>query len=358
MRPNSRTESRLSRLEADALGKQPVHKALAKLTACIMVVAALSSAGAQSTPGAAPAKSTTVIPKLAAGDHTFRLAHGGRSREYIVHMPDGVEGQKALPILLAFHGGGGEAEQYKRSAGLDAISNREKFIVVYPYGTGALPRRLLTWNAGECCGSAMNRNVDDVGFAIAVLDDVMKRTAVDTHRVYATGHSNGAMMSYRLAAERADRIVAIGAVAGAYNLGSFSPSRPVAVLDVHSVSDPRALYNGGMGPAFPGTTVQSSHRPVMEGINRWARNNRCGDSTVVETRTGKTGTSDAGQTAQLIVWKNCAAGGELAHWKLTGVGHGWPGDTSAATRERIIGKPTTLISAAEEVWKFVSKVKR
>lgn len=296
--------------------------------------------------------------KLAPGDHTFRIEHGGRSREYIVHMPSTPDSVKTLPILLAFHGGGGEAEQYKRSAGLDAVSDREKFVVVYPYGVGALPRRLLTWNAGECCGPAMNRNVDDVSFAIAVLDDVMRRTGIDTRRVYATGHSNGAMMSYRLAAERADRIVAIAAVAGAYNFGKFAPSRPVAVLDIHSVGDPRALYNGGMGPAFPGTTVQSSHRPVMEGINRWARHNKCADSTVSETRTGQAGTDNAGQTASLIVWKRCVSGGSLAHWKLTGVGHGWPGDTQAANRERTIGKPTTLISAAEEVWKFVSKVKR
>jgi polyhydroxybutyrate depolymerase len=308
--------------------------------------------------GQAPPAARAPAARLAAGDHTFRLQHGGRNREYIVHMPRGADAQKAMPILLAFHGGGGEAEQYKQSAGLDAVSEREKFVVVYPYGVGALPRRLLTWNAGECCGAAMNRNADDVGFAIAVLDDVIRRTSIDQTRVYATGHSNGGMMAYRLAAERADRIVAIAPVAGAYNLGTFAPARPVAVLDIHSVSDPRALYNGGMGPPFPGTTVRSSHRPVMEGIGRWTRYNKCGDSTITETRTGQAGTNNAGQTAMLITWRRCASGGDVAHWKLSGVGHGWPGDSSAAARERIIGKPTSLISAAEEVWKFVSKVKR
>jgi len=325
------------------------------------IVWLLCASATVSQPGvaqSASAAAATVAQKLAPGDHTFRIEHAGRNREYIVHLPAGTDNVKALPILLAFHGGGGEAEQYQQSAGLDAVADREKFVVVYPYGMGVLPRRLLTWNAGECCGLAMNRNVDDVGFAVAVLDDVMRRTPIDKGRVYATGHSNGAMMSYRLAAERADRIVAIAAVAGAYNQETFAPSRPVAVLDIHSVSDPRALYNGGMGPAFPGTSVQSSHRPVLTGINRFTRNNKCADSTVTETRTGQAGTNNAGQSATLITWKRCAAGGAVAHWKLTGVGHGWPGDMSAAARERIIGKPTTLISAAEEVWKFVSKVKR
>lgn len=324
----------------------------------VLFVAALSlmPCGLQAQSRDAAKQSPAV--KLSAGDHTFRIEHGGRSREYIVHVPAIPDNARSLPLLFAFHGGGGEAEQYQKSAGLDAVSDREKFVVVYPYGTGALPRRLLTWNAGECCGPAMNRNVDDVGFAIAVLDDVMRRTSIDKGRVYATGHSNGAMMAYRFGAERADRIVAIAPVAGAYNLGAFAPTRPVAVLDIHSEGDPRALYNGGMGPSFPGTTVKSSHRPVMEGINRWTRNNKCADSTVTEKRTGQAGTNNTGQTATLITWKRCAAGGDVAHWKLTGVGHGWPGDVQEAARERTIGKPTTLVVAAEEVWKFVSKVKR
>lgn len=296
-------------------------------------------------------------PVLSAGNHTVRIRFGGKNREYIVHVPGGAP--TALPLLLAFHGGGGEAEGFQKYAGLDAVSDREKFLVVYPYGTGVLPRRLLTWNAGECCAQAMNNKVDDVGFAMAVIDDVIRQTPVDTKRIYATGHSNGAMMAYRLAAEHAERIAAIAPVSGAYNLEKFAPSRPVAVLDMHSVDDPRALYNGGMGPAFPGTNSTSSHRAVMDGIHRWTRNNKCtGDSTVAETRTGKAGSVNVGQTATLLVWKGCPPGGEVAHWKLTGVGHGWPGDEGAAKRERIIGPQTTLVIAAEEVWKFVSKVKR
>lgn len=294
---------------------------------------------------------------LSAGNHTFKIQFGGRSREYIVHVPPGAS--TALPLLLAFHGGGGEAAGFQKYAGLDAVSDREKFLVVYPYGSGVFPRRLLTWNAGECCSYAMKNNIDDVGFAMAVLDDVIRRTGVDTKRIYATGHSNGAMMSYRLAAEHAERIAAIAPVSGAYNLQKFAPSQPVAVLDIHSVDDPRAVYNGGMGPAFPGTQEKSSHRPVMDGIHRWTVNNKCkGDSTVAETRKGKPGTENGSQTATLLVWKGCATGGDVAHWKLTGVGHGWPGDDGAVLRERIIGPQTTLVLAAEEVWKFVSKVKR
>lgn len=297
----------------------------------------------------------TARASLTAGDHSLALQHGGRRRAYFVHVPR-ASTDRARPVVIAFHGGGGEAEGFKEYAGLDAVANREGFIVVYPNGTGVLPRRLLTWNAGECCGYAMNQRVDDVGFAVAVLDDLARRTSIDSRRVYATGHSNGAMMAYRLGAERADRIAAIVPVAGAIGHDRFTASRRVAVLAIHSVDDPRAMYDGGTGPPFPGTNVRSSHRPVMEGLEKWRRHNGCSPQTrVADTRTGRSGTQP--QTATLLEWQGCAAGAPVAHWKLTGVGHGWPG-TDPRGRNEIIGTPTTLINAAEEVWRFVSRVTR
>ncbi len=301
--------------------------------------------------GAAPQRATAA---LTAGDHTVALQHGDRRRSYLVHVPRAGAGG-ARPLVLAFHGGGGEADGFRGYAGLDAVADREGFIVAYPNGSGVLPRRLLTWNAGECCGYAMNQRVDDVGFAVAVLDDLARRLSIDPGRVYATGHSNGAMMAYRLGAERADRFAAIVPVAGAISQARFAPGRRVAVLAIHSVDDPRALYNGGVGPPFPGTDVRSAHRPVTEGLEKWRVYNRCAAATrTLDTRKGRSGRME--QTAALIEWEGCAEGVRVAHWKLTGVGHGWPG--SDPGRERIIGPPTTLVNAAEEIWRFVSQVSR
>jgi polyhydroxybutyrate depolymerase len=323
----------------------------------ILGAALLSALGASCRRAARETPQQAPDQALAAGNHTVAIRHGGRNREYIVHVPRGAAA--ARPVVVAFHGGGGEAAGFQGYAGLDAVADREGFVVVYPFGTGPLPRRLLTWNAGECCGYAMNQNIDDVAFAVAVLDDVARRTTIDQGRVYATGHSNGAMMSYRLGAERADRIAAIVPVAGAYDMERFAPTRPVAVLHIHSVDDPRALYNGGLGPPFPGTNVRSSHKPVMDGIDRWLRNNGCGTQPrTTESRTGRAGTVNAGQTATLLTWDGCARNAPVAHWRLSGVGHAWPGNERAELREEIIGPATTLVVAAEEVWRFVAPIRR
>ena len=290
---------------------------------------------------------------LRMGDHTFSIRHGGRNRTYIVHMPTG---SGPLPVMIAYHGGGGEASGFKTYAGLDAIADREHFIVVYPNGTGILPNRLLTFNGGGCCGFAKERNIDDVGFTMAVIEDLAKKTQIDRSRVYATGHSNGAIMAYRLAAERADQIAAIAPIAGAMSVTSFSPSRPVAVMHVHSVDDPRALYEGGLGPPFPGTNNRETHQPVQKGLDQWVRAGGCTPTpSTAETRRGRAGTKEATHTATKLVWSGCNGGIEIVHWKLTGAGHGWPGHERDGLAEAIVGPHTSIVDAAEEAWKFVSR---
>ena len=187
-----------------------------------------------------------------------------------MHLPPRFAERGPLPVLLAFHGGGGSAQGFQKYAGLDAVADREGFVVVYPDGSGRLGRRLLTWNAGGCCGSAREDRVDDVGFTIRLLGDLARDLPLDRTRVYATGHSNGAMMAYRLAAEAAERIAAIAPVAGAMQLASFAPARPMPVLHVHSVDDPRALYLGGLGPPFPFTRTRVEHNAVEAELARWA----------------------------------------------------------------------------------------
>jgi polyhydroxybutyrate depolymerase len=286
---------------------------------------------------------------LAAGNHELTIRHGGRQRRYIVHVPPGATGN--LPVLLAFHGGGGNASGFQQYAELDPIADRERFLVVYPNGTGPLPNRLLTWNAGDgCCGYALNNQVNDLGFAISVVSDLETRTPIDRQRVYATGHSNGAIFAHRLAAERSGIIAALAPVAGSLDLRSFAPTRAVPVLQIHSVDDPRALYAGGLGPPFPGTDNRVQHQPVQAGLDRWIVANGC--STRADTAAVKPGT---GQSATQLVWRGCRGGAEVAHWKLTGSGHGWPGDAPPPGGESIAGPQTRLIRAADEVWAFVSR---
>jgi polyhydroxybutyrate depolymerase len=259
--------------------------------------------------------------------------------------------------VLAFHGGGSEPATFQEYAGLDAVADREGFLVAYPYGTGPLPRRILTWNGGGCCGYAMEHGIDDVGFAVALLESLVERSRIDPRRVYATGHSNGSMMAYRLGAERADRVAAVAGVAGAMNLDRFDPARAVPILHIHSLDDPRAPYEGGLGPPFPLTDQRSEHRGVQEMLDRWIAHDGCApEPEVGAPLRGAPGTEDEGHTATRLVWRPCREGAEVVHWRLTGAGHGWPGGrTDRAGAERLVGPRTTIVDAAEEAWDFFAR---
>jgi len=62
-----------------------------------------------------------------------------------------------------------------------------------------------TWNAGWCCGKAEKNGVDDVGFISALIDKMLDDYNISPDKVYVTGMSNGAFMSYRLAVNSAKK---------------------------------------------------------------------------------------------------------------------------------------------------------
>ncbi|HEY6241301.1 MAG TPA: alpha/beta fold hydrolase [Burkholderiales bacterium] len=284
---------------------------------------------------------------LAPGDHRFTVAAGGMERSYIVHVPPAPAGSA---VVINFHGGGGEAESHQKYVRMDALADREGFITVYPYGTGASKTRLLTWNAGTCCGSAARNKVNDVGFVAALLDDLALRTPYDQGRVYATGLSNGAMMVYRLAAELPERIAAIAPVAGMMAPETFKAVRPVPIVHIHSVDDPRALYQGGLGPPFPFTSARVMHLPVEETMSKWIGFEGCGRRPV-EGERREWRTRAGMHTATRIAFSGCRGGAEVLLWKLTGAGHVWPGGTRDYLT-RWLGPSTMVIDANEEIWRF------
>lgn len=153
-------------------------------------------------------------------------------------------------------------------SGMSELADREGFLAVYPAGTGRFKRRLLTWNAGNCCGYAMDRRVDDAAFLAALIERLVKEGRADPKRVFMTGMSNGAMMAQRFACERADLVAAIAPVAGQLNVESCKPSRPVSVLMIHGLKDEHAPYAGGEGERMIKPRVD---RSVPDSAAAWER---------------------------------------------------------------------------------------
>jgi polyhydroxybutyrate depolymerase len=294
---------------------------------------------------------------LPPGDHAVALIHDGRTRRYLLHLPPQAARDAALPVVLVFHGAAADAGRNRAWLGLDAYADREGFVVVHPDGTGPLPRHIHMWNAGACCGSAQWGRVDDVGFVLALLDDLATRAPVDAARVYATGFSNGAMLTYRLAAEASERIAAIAPVAGASDVPLDARVRPMPVMHVHSVDDPFVPYGGGTTPIVP--FLFSIRHPAVEDVVRaWARHAGCPAEPATDGPLVRPpGGVDAGHAATRLVWQPCAGGTEVMLWRLTGPGHVWPGPPPRYPRW-LIGPASGVIDVREEMWRFFRRFTR
>lgn len=281
------------------------------------------------------------VSPLSPGDYSRTVQVDGSERSYVVHVPPQYAPDSPTPVVLAFHGGGANARNMIAFSGLNEKADRAGFIVVYPQGSGHL-ERMLTFNAGNCCGQAAARNVDDVAFVRHVLDDVEGMAHVDRRRVFATGMSNGGMMAYRLASEMSDRIAAIAPVSGPMGTKECRPGRAVSVMHFHGDADEFAPFAGGKGRGPSGTEFYS----VEHSINAWVNANGCRKSPRTTQLPDR---EKDGTTVRQVRYESGKEGAEVVLVVIEGGGHTWPGNEP---RMRSLGASTRDISANDMMWEF------
>jgi polyhydroxybutyrate depolymerase len=239
------------------------------------------------------------------------LNYDGIDRIYLLHVPSSYDGLSAVPLVVALHGYSGNGAGLESLTGFSVKANSNNFIVVYPDGTGST----RSWNAGNCCGQAMTNNVDDVGFISALIDTLSANYNIDSTRIYATGFSNGSMMSYRLAAELSDKIAAIAGVAGQMVLDDCDPVRALPIMHLHALDDGVVLYEGSSdGFIYPS---------VEAVIDIWVEINGC--DTVPDTIIDNSG------ILMVRKWAAQTSNADVFLYTRPTGGHTWPTGTVSAT---------------------------
>ncbi|KAA0689805.1 hypothetical protein DTW90_30355 [Neorhizobium sp. P12A] len=173
-------------------------------------------------------------------DEVLTYKWQGVDRTAILHIPKGAAGH-AAPLVIVMYGSDDKAVNFQKNSGFDAVADRENFITLYPEAIDG------AWNIKSRRPVLNGEPVDDIGFFRTMIDDLVSRKIADGARVYATGFSFGALMTYTLACALPDRIAAIAPVASAINEAQVEDCKPghaMPVMMVNGTSDDVQRYDG------------------------------------------------------------------------------------------------------------------
>ena len=288
-----------------------------------------------------PGGTTGLVPLPPTPQHG-QLDVDGTVRHYSYLDPDpGVTG--LLPLVLVFHGGGGNMATITNQLGFNALPAPRPYLTVFLQGDGPvrtpspLPADVPTdgvWNSGHLPfgGPIAAHQHDDVAFVDAILLEVTRRTAnagwrIDQSRTYAIGYSNGGMMAYRLAAERSADFAAIAVIAGSiggdpgaddpngsfhYNHPGTFFADPLSVLHIHGLLDINVPMGGGVGTGGHPTT--RSDLPMSDAIDAWVSHNQCDPTPTIEPHAH----------GVLRTWRDGQGGTEVQSLTMPAVAHNVP----------------------------------
>jgi polyhydroxybutyrate depolymerase len=272
-------------------------------------------------------------------DSSQSIDAGGAHRTYVLHVPAGLTGR--VPLILAFHGHGGNGAGMARLTGLDALADRYQFIVAYPDGIDR------GWNDGR----RVNANgANDLAFAAALQDDLEKRYPIDPNRVYVTGFSNGATFANYLSCSQADRIAAFAPVSGtlpAVDQAGCHPQRAIPELQIGGTADPIMPFSGGQIVLLGrdrGEVLSADRNAAL-----WAANAGCNPKPVTAPLPPVSPAD--GTSVTRTVFTGCRPGTNVVQYSVIGGGHTWPDGRPYLTRA-IIGITSNQLDASDTIVRF------
>ncbi|MET8995693.1 RICIN domain-containing protein [Amycolatopsis sp. NPDC004169] len=272
--------------------------------------AAASPAPLAGTPSAGCGKN----PTLTSGTRTIQS--NGKSRSFILKIPDSYDKSTPHRLTFGFHWLGGTAEQV-------ASGGSDGYAWAY-YGMQSQSGNSTIFVAPQGLNNGWgNSGGEDVTFTDDMVRLIENDLCVDTTQLFSIGFSYGGAMSYALACARANVFRAVVAIAapGAIS-GCSGGTQPIAYMGIHGVSD-----NIGAGRGLRDTFV---------------RNNGCTPQNAPEPAAGS-------KTHYLTVYSGCRTGYPVVWAPFDGGHQQGPVDgcTGCESGARSWDKA--------EIWKFFSQ---
>jgi polyhydroxybutyrate depolymerase len=292
-----------------------------------MAIAAVIVLATWGTAGTAPASAETFPTSAGSYDLSYVTSWDGRTRSYRLHLPTGFAPGDGIsrPLVMVMHGGLGTSTSMENATLYSPKADANNFIVVYPQGTGGIGG---TWNASSfCCGYALSNNVDDVRFLKDIVARLSANYTINANKVFATGHSNGGVMSWRLACDAGDVFKAFAPNAGdstylhggaACNLGGSTRR----ILNLHGDADTNMPYNGGGTSGveqYDREPVETPNPNLYGGqtdLGQWTGYNSCAFTALATETT-------SGYVKKTFCSTTAGATNQIINYKVIGGTHAW-----------------------------------
>ena len=246
-------------------------------------------------------------------------------RIFRLSVPNSEAGTK-LPIVIAFHGGGGSEEDFQQQNEFDQLGEEEKFIMAY-----AIAESDRTASEGEWYLNTAATSKDDNHFSEAIVDELSNSYCIDEERLYAIGYSLGSMFTYEIACQLNHRFAAVASFAGTMpvNPETCDLIGSMAVMHIHGKLDYIIDYDedwdwkegehDGVGTM--------SNIPGM--IDFWAQNSNCQSENTHSHLFG-------GDDVEHIVHTECDGDVRIEHYGMEAQEHTWPNQVDGTDTYQLI----------------------
>jgi polyhydroxybutyrate depolymerase len=237
----------------------------------------------------------------------------GYTRSYEMYVPARYSGSLPAPLVLDFHGIFSNANSERETSGFQTKADTEGFIVIYPEGIAGVGGQ--SWNADtthlQWYSWASRANVDDVAFAVKVVEDVEGRKNIDADRVYVSGLSQGGSMALLCAHDRGDVFAAAAVVSTALikKLEDYNPVRPIPVVNFHSYEDMVVPYDGNNLIGIPS---------IEDTVRQWAIVDGCDYNNPSVSSLGYTDPDHPAVAEKLTIYSGGTNGAEVRLYSLHG----------------------------------------
>ncbi len=237
----------------------------------------------------------------------------GEDRQYRLSAPSSDAGT-LLPVIIAFHGGGGSTEDFQQQSQFDQLGEEEKFIMAY-----AIADDDRTAAEGEWYLNTAATSREDNIYVEHIIENLSTAYCIDEDRLYGIGYSLGSMYTYEIACQMNHQFAAVASFAGTMpvNPETCDLSGSMAVLHIHGKLDYIIDYDEDWDwkeGEHEGVGTMSNI-PGM--IDYWAEKSNC-----------QNGNTHAhlfnGDEVEHIVHSDCDGDVRIEHYGMEAQEHTWP----------------------------------